>query len=79
MVNEPLFNMWMFPVAVAIVGCIIIGVVIIDPFPATEEECNSHDGTNERIDKWCDCKESWVGGSLNKSYTECHAKEREQR
>jgi len=77
--HKNLWNVWLlYIISVAIIGSIMIALIIIDPFPATDEECHRLDGTNEHVAKWCDCKISYHDAPLNKSYTECHAKEQHQ-
>jgi len=66
---------YMVFIVVTILSVAFVIFVYLDPIPATEEECQRLDGTHDHIAKYCDCKESWRGEPLNKSYTECHAKE----
>ena len=68
-------NQYIIILLIIVVCLIAIGVVYLDPIPATEDECNRMGGGNEHVRKWCDCKTVWVGGSLNKSSTECHVKQ----
>jgi len=59
------------------VALVVVGLgflVAYSDIPATEEQCQHLDGTNDYIARWCDCETVWPGGVLNKSHTECHAK-----